>query len=55
LQISKIDVVDIFRRSEDVPAVVSDVIKKKDGMKVIWMQSAIYNEEAENKAKREWD
>jgi len=47
----KIDVVDIFRKSEDVPAVVDDAIKKKDGIKVIWMQSGIYNEEAEKKAK----
>jgi predicted CoA-binding protein len=47
----KIDVVDVFRRSEDVPAVVDDAIKKKDGIKVIWMQEGIYNEEAEKKAK----
>jgi uncharacterized protein len=47
----KIDVVDIFRRSEDVPAAVDDAIKKKDGIKVIWMQSGIYNEEAEKKTK----
>jgi predicted CoA-binding protein len=47
----KIDVVDVFRRSEDVPAVVDDAMKKKDGIKVIWMQQGIYNEEAEKKAK----
>jgi uncharacterized protein len=45
-----VDVVDIFRRSEDVPPVVNDAITKK-GIKVIWMQSGIYNEEAEGKAK----
>jgi predicted CoA-binding protein len=45
-----VDVVEIFRRSEDVPEVVNDAIKKK-GVKVIWMQSGIYNEEAEKKAK----
>jgi len=45
-----IDIVEIFRRSEDVPPVVNDAIKKK-GIKVIWMQSGIYNEEAERKAK----
>jgi uncharacterized protein len=44
-----VDVVDIFRRSEDVPAVVNEAITKK-GLKVIWMQSGIYNEEAESKA-----
>jgi uncharacterized protein len=47
----KIDIVDVFRRSEDVPAVLDDVIKKKDGIKVFWMQLGIYNEEAERKAK----
>jgi predicted CoA-binding protein len=45
-----IDVVEVFRRSEDVPSVMDDVIRKK-GIKVIWMQSGIYNEEAEKKAK----
>lgn len=47
----KTDIVDVFRRSEDVPAVIDDAIKKKDEIKVIWMQSGIYNEEAEKKAK----
>jgi uncharacterized protein len=47
----KIDIVDIFRRSEDVPAVVDDAINKKDEINVIWMQSGIYNEKAEKKAK----
>jgi uncharacterized protein len=47
----KIDIVDIFRRSEDVPAVVDDAVNKKDEINVIWMQSGIYNEKAEKKAK----
>jgi predicted CoA-binding protein len=46
----KIDIVDIFRPSEDVPAVVLDALKK-DGIKVIWMQEGIYNEEAERMAR----
>jgi uncharacterized protein len=46
----KIDTVDIFRPSEDVPAVVQDAIKK-DGIKVIWMQEGIYSPEAERMAK----
>lgn len=45
-----VDVVEVFRRSEDVPSVMDDAIRKK-GIKVIWMQSGIYNEEAEKKAK----
>jgi len=46
----KIDIVDIVRRSEDVPPVVEDVIKK-EGVKVIWMQEGIYSKEAEKMAK----
>lgn len=45
-----IDVVDVFRPSEDVPAVVADALKK-EGIKVIWMQEGIYSEEAERMAK----
>jgi predicted CoA-binding protein len=47
----RIDIVDVFRKSEDIPAVVDDVLKKKDGIKVFWMQLGIYNEDAEKKAK----
>jgi len=46
----KIDIVDIFRRSEDVPSVVQDAINK-DGIKVIWMQEGIHSKEAEEVAK----
>jgi len=46
----KIDIVGIFRPSEDVPAVVQDALKK-EGIKVIWMQEGIYSEEAEQMAK----
>ena len=47
-----VDIVDVFRRSEDVPSVVDDVIKnKKNGTRVVWMQLGISNEEAERKAK----
>ena len=47
----RIDIVDVFRKSEDIPAVVDDILKKKDGIKVFWMQLGIYNEDAERKAK----
>ena len=46
----KIDIVDIFRPSDEVPSVVQDAIKK-DGIKVIWMQEGIYSPEAERMAK----
>jgi len=46
----RVDVVDIFRKSEDVPPVIDDALNRKD-IQVIWMQEGIYNEEAEKKAK----
>lgn len=45
----RIDIVDIFRRSEDVTSVVEDSLKK-EGIKVIWMQEGIYSKEAEKMA-----
>jgi predicted CoA-binding protein len=39
-----IEIVNIFRRSEDVPPVVDDAIAA--GAKAIWMQLGITNEEA---------
>ena len=48
----KIDVVDVFRKSEDIVDVIDDVInRKKNDIQVIWMQLGIYNEEAEKRAK----
>ncbi len=44
-----IDIVNIFRRSEQVLPVVQDAIKKK--AQVIWMQEGIINEEAAKLAK----
>lgn len=46
----QIDIVDIFRPSEDVPAVVQDALKKNE-IKVIWMQEGIYSPEAEKMAR----
>jgi uncharacterized protein len=48
----KVDIVDVFRKSEDIPAVVDDILKKNDGIKVLWMQLGIHNEYAERKAKQ---
>ena len=44
-----IDIVDIFRPSEQVLPVVQNAIKKKP--KVIWLQEGIHNEKAENLAR----
>jgi len=43
----KIDIVDVFRPSEDIPNYVDDVIKVHP--EVFWEQLGIHNPEAENK------
>lgn len=45
-----VDIVDVFRPSDDVLPVVQDAVKKP-GIKLIWMQLGIYNEQAEKLAK----
>lgn len=45
-----IDVVDIFRPSDQVMPVVEEAIKKKP--KVIWLQEGIHNKEAEELARK---
>src|SRR5216684_294842 len=45
----KIEIVDIFRRAEEVSAVVESAIRV--GAKVVWMQSGVENEEAAAKAR----
>jgi len=46
----EIDVVDIFRKSEDVPPIVEEAIQR--GAKVIWMQEGVIHQEAGAKAKK---
>jgi len=46
----KIDVVDVFRPSEEVTKVVEEAIKR--GVKIVWLQSGIYNKEAVELAKK---
>jgi uncharacterized protein len=45
----KVDVVDVFRKSEDVYPVVQDVIRKV-GIRLIWLQEGIHNIKAEKLA-----
>ncbi len=45
-----IDVVDVFRPSDQVIPVVQEAIKKKP--KVIWLQEGIHNPEAEDMARK---
>ncbi len=45
----EIDIVDVFRPSEQVLPIVLEAIKKKP--KVIWLQEGIHNQEAEEMAR----
>jgi hypothetical protein len=47
----EIDIVDIFRPSDQVLPFVQEAIKKKP--KVIWLQEGIHNSEAEELARKE--
>lgn len=45
-----IDIVDVFRPSDQVVPVIEEAIKKKP--KVIWLQEGIHNQEAEDLARK---
>ncbi len=47
----EIDIVDVFRPSDQVLPVIQEAIKKKP--KVIWLQEGIHNSEAEELARKE--
>jgi len=46
-----VDLVNVFRRSKDVPAHVDDVLAKRPG--AVWMQSGIRNDEVAERLARE--
>ena len=45
----EIDIVDVFRPSDQIMPIIKEAIKKKP--KVIWLQEGIHNEEAEKLAR----
>jgi hypothetical protein len=45
-----VDVVGIFRRSEEVPPIVEEAIQR--GAKVVWMQEGVIHKEAGEKAEK---
>lgn len=47
----EIDLVNVFRRSEDVPKHTADILAKKP--KAVWMQSGIYHDETAERLARE--
>ncbi|MEX2721398.1 MAG: CoA-binding protein [Candidatus Wukongarchaeota archaeon] len=46
----KVEVVEVFRPSEEAPGIVDQAIKKK--VKVVWLQLGIINDEAGEKARK---
>lgn len=47
---SQVDILDVFRPSEDVYPIVEDSIRKR-GIRVIWLQEGIHNSDAEKIAR----
>lgn len=47
---SQVDILDVFRPSEDVYPIVEDSIRKQ-GIRVIWLQEGIHNSDAEKTAR----
>ena len=47
----QVDMVDIFRRSEEVPAVVDEATRMLPGLKTIWMQLGVQDDGAAEKAR----
>ena len=46
-----VDMVDIFRRSDAVPAIVDEALKTLPGLKTIWMQIGVSHDKAAAKAR----
>lgn len=44
-----VDIVDVFRKSDDILAIAKDLVLKK-GIKVLWLQLGIHNQQAQKTA-----
>jgi len=49
-KVEKIDIVDVFRRPDAVPAIVDEVLAL--GLPALWLQETVVHEEAAEKARR---
>lgn len=49
---TEVDVLDIFRRPEFVPAIVDEALERLPSLKTIWMQVGVVHEEAAAKARK---
>lgn len=47
----RVDMVDVFRRSAEVPAVVEDALAHLPGLRVVWMQLGIAHADAAARAR----
>lgn len=47
----EVDMVDIFRRPEHLPAIVDEALKRFPALQTIWMQIGVSHEEAAEKAR----
>ena len=54
-ELDEVDMVDVFRSSDQVLGIAKQVLRMKFKPKVFWMQEGIYNREAAELLKKKWD
>ncbi|MCC5988038.1 MAG: CoA-binding protein [Pararhodobacter sp.] len=48
---SEVDMIDIFRRSDQVPPIVAEAIERLPALRTVWLQIGVESEEAERMAR----